>query len=47
LMRMSDRSEVYTWQTDQRGIKGLAFTLDGKSLLSLADDGSLMLWGMY
>jgi len=47
LMRMSDRTEVYTWQTDQRGIKGLAFTSDGKSLLSLADDGSLMLWGMY
>ena len=46
LMNTSDHSEIFFWQSDQRAIIALAFTADGKSLLSLAEDGSLKLWGM-
>ncbi len=46
LMNTSDRGEIFFWQSDQLAIIALAFTADGKSLLSLAEDGSLKLWGI-
>ncbi|NTW43585.1 MAG: hypothetical protein HGB14_03920 [Anaerolineaceae bacterium] len=46
LMNMSNREEIVTWETNQRSIIEITFTQDGKSLLSLAADGSLKLWGI-
>jgi len=46
LMNTSDRKEIFFWQSDQSAIISLTFTADGKSLLSLAADGSLKLWGI-
>ena len=46
LLNMSDREEIFAWDTNQRSIISLIFTADGTSLLSLAADGSLKLWGI-
>ena len=46
LLNMSDREEIVAWQTNQSSIISLDFRADGASLLSLAEDGSLKLWGI-